>query len=302
MLAYDEWALIPSPTGRAHAQERVAKGALFSASAFVIVAMAAIVVYLAFMGLRLFYHDHVSPLTFLFSPVFDTDNQHPGALVFILGSLAVTLFAICVGGPFGIAVGIFLSQLAPKRLAGFMKPAIEILVGIPSVVYGWLGLTLLAPLIRLHLGSLTGFGLLTAGIVLSIMILPTVIALSEDAIRAVHISMKEGSMALGATRWQTIWYVLLPSARSGLMVAVILGIARAIGEALAVQMVIGNSPVLPKGLLAPTAALTTEIVTDMGSAQQGTILYDSLFSMAFLLLLIAMALILAVRYAARQRA
>ncbi|MGZ3498450.1 MAG: phosphate ABC transporter permease subunit PstC [Vulcanimicrobiaceae bacterium] len=280
----------------------MAKGALFSASAFVIVAMAAIVGYLAFMGLRLFFHDHVSPLTFLFSPNFNTDEGHPGALVFIVGSLAVTLFAICVGGPFGIAVGIFLSQLAPKRLAGFMKPAIEILVGIPSVVYGWLGLTLLAPLIRAHLGSLTGFGLLTAGIMLSIMILPTVIALSEDALRAVHISMKEGSMALGATRWQTIWYVLLPSARSGLMVAVILGIARAIGEALAVQMVIGNSPVLPKGLLAPTASLTTEIVTDMGSAQQGTVLYDSLFSMAFLLLLIAMALILAVRYAARQRA
>ncbi|HEY8314720.1 MAG TPA: phosphate ABC transporter permease subunit PstC [Candidatus Baltobacteraceae bacterium] len=293
--------MIPSRPGRAHAQERIAKGALFSASALVIVAMAAIVGYLAFMGLRLFLHDGVSPITFLFSPNFSPDDKHPGALVFILGSLAVTLFAICVGGPFGVAVGIFLSQLAPKRLASFMKPAIEILVGIPSVVYGWLGLTLLAPVIR-HLGSLTGFGLLTAGIVLSIMILPTVIALSEDALRAVHLSMKEGSMALGATRWQTIWSVLLPSARSGLMVAVILGIARAIGEALAVQMVIGNSPVLPKGLLAPTAALTTEIVTDMGSAQQGTVLYDSLFSMAFLLLLIAMCLILGVRYAARRRA
>jgi phosphate transport system permease protein len=263
--------------------------------------MATILGYLAFMGLRLFLHDRVSPFTFLFSANFSPDQNHPGALVFILGSLAVTLFAIFVGGPFGIAVGIFLSQLAPKRLASFMKPAIEILVGIPSVVYGWLGLTLLAPVIR-HVGSLTGFGLLTAGIVLSIMILPTVIALSEDALRAVHISMKEGSMALGATRWQTIWSVLLPSARSGLMVAVILGIARAIGEALAVQMVIGNSPVLAKSLLAPTATLTTEIVTDMGSAQQGTVLYDSLFSMAFLLLLIAMALILGVRYAARQRA
>ncbi|MDQ2873183.1 MAG: phosphate ABC transporter permease subunit PstC [Candidatus Eremiobacteraeota bacterium] len=293
--------MIPSRTGRAHAQERVAKGALFSASAFVIVAMAAILGYLAFMGLRLFLHDGVSPFTFLFSAAFNPDSNHPGALVFILGSLAVTVFAVCVGGPFGVAVGIFLSELAPKRLASFMKPAIEILVGIPSVVYGWLGLTLLAPVIR-HLGSITGFGLLTAGIVLSIMILPTIIALSEDALRAVHLSMKEGSMALGATRWQTIWNVLLPSARSGLMVAVILGIARAIGEALAVQMVIGNSPVLPKGLLAPTAALTTEIVTDMGSAQQGSVLYDSLFSMAFLLLLIAMCLILGVRYFARRSA
>lgn len=292
--------MIATGPSRAHAQERVASSALFLASAFVIVAMAAIIGYLAFMGLRLFFHDHVSPLVFLFSPNFSPDANHPGALVFILGSVFITLFAIGVGGPFGIAVGIFLSQLAPTRLASFMKPTIEILVGIPSVVYGWIGLTLLAPFIRQHLGSLTGFGLLTAGIVLSIMILPTVISLAEDALRAVPHTLEEGSMALGATQWQTIWNVMLPSARSGLTVAIILGIARAIGEALAVQMVIGNSAILPKGLLSPTAALTTEIVTDMGSAQQGTILYDSLFSMALLLLLIAMVLILAVRFAIRR--
>jgi phosphate transport system permease protein len=175
------------------------------------------------------------------------------------------------------------------------------LVGIPSVVYGWLGLVLLVPLVRHVTHSPTGFGLLAAGIVLSIMILPTVISLSEDALYAVHSSMREGSMALGATRWQTIWNVMLPAARSGLTVAVILGIARAIGEALAVQMVIGNSPVLPKGLLAPTAAMTTEIVTDMGSAQEGTVLYHSLFTLAFLLLLISMLLILGVRFALRRR-
>jgi phosphate transport system permease protein len=291
--------LIATRPGTAHAQERVASTVLFLASVFVIVAMGALIVYLAFMGLQLFFKDHVSPLVFLFSPDFNPDNNHPGALVFILGSVFITGFAICVGGPFGVAVGIFLSQLAPQRLATFMKPTIEILVGIPSVVYGWLGLTLLAPLIR-HLGSQTGFGLLTAGIVLSIMILPTVISLAEDALRAVPHTLEEGSMALGATQWQTIWNVLLPAARSGLTVAVILGIARAIGEALAVQMVIGNSAILPKGLLSPTAALTTEIVTDMGSAQEGTTLYHSLFTMAFLLLLIAMALILAVRFAIRR--
>ncbi len=261
--------------------------------------MGALILYLAYMGLELFFVDHVNPLIFLFSPNFSPDARHPGALVFILGSVFITAFAICVGGPFGVAVGIFLSQLAPQRLAAFMKPAIEILVGIPSVVYGWLGLTLLVPLIR-HWGSQTGFGLLTAGVVLSVMILPTVISLAEDALRAVPHSLEEGSMALGATQWQTIWSVMLPAARSGLMVAIILGIARAIGEALAVQMVIGNSAILPKGLLAPTAALTTEIVTDMGSAQEGTILYHSLFTMAFLLLLIAMGLILAVRSALRR--
>ena len=264
--------------------------------------MLAVLGYLLWSGLQLFFVDHISPFTFLFSPDFSPDARHPGAAVFILGSLAITLFAIVVGAPLGIAVGIFLSQLAPPRLASFMKPAIEILVGIPSVVYGWLGLTLLAPFIRHYVGSLTGFGLLTAGIVLSIMILPTVISLSEDAMLAVAASLREGSMALGATRWQTIWNVLLPAARSGLTVAVILGIARAIGEALAVQMVIGNSAMLPKSLLSPTASLTTEIVTDMGSAQQGTVLYHSLFSMGLLLLIIAMGLILAVRLALRRRA
>lgn len=285
----------------AHAQERVATSVLFSASALVIVAMGALIVYLAYMGLQLFLIDRVNPLHFLFSPDWISNPNNPGALVFIVGSISVTLFAVFVGGPFGVAVGIFLSQLAPKRMAQVLKPAIEILVGIPSVVYGWLGLTLLAPLIRHVTHSLTGFGLLTAGIVLSIMILPTVISLSEDSLYAVPTSLKEGSMALGATRWQTIWRVMLPAARSGLMVAVILGIARAIGEALAVQMVIGNSAILPRGLLSPTATLTTEIVTDMGSAQQGTVLYHALFSLAFILLLIAMGLILAVRLALRRR-
>lgn len=262
--------------------------------------MGALILYLAGMGLQLFFKDHLSPVHFFFTSDWTSDPNKPGALVFIVGSLSITLFAICTGGPFGVAVGIFLSQLAPKAFAAFVKPAIEILVGIPSVVYGWLGLTLLAPLIRHTTGSLTGFGLLTAGIVLSIMILPTVIALSEDALYAVPATLREGSMALGATRWQTIWNVLLPAARSGLAVAIILGIARAIGEALAVQMVIGNSPILPKNILAPTSALTTEIVTDMGSAQEGTVLYHALFSLAFLLLLIAMALILAVRVALRR--
>lgn len=263
--------------------------------------MGALIIYLTMMGVQLFTKDHVNPLHFLFSADWTGNPDKPGALVFIVGSISITLFALCVGGPFGVAVGIFFSQLAPKRLAMMMKPAIEILVGIPSVVYGWLGLTLLAPLIRHLTGSLTGFGLLTAGIVLSIMILPTVISLSEDALLAVPGSLREASMSLGATRWQTIWSVLLPAAKSGLTVAVILGIARAIGEALAVQMVIGNSPVLPKSILAPTAALTTEIVTDMGSAQEGTVLYHALFSLAFLLLLIAMGLILAVRIALRKR-
>jgi phosphate transport system permease protein len=221
--------------------------------------------------------------------------------VFVLGSLAVTLFAIAVGGPFGVAVGIFLAEIAPHRMTSVLKPAIELMVGIPSVVYGWLGLTLLVPLIRTHTSSPSGFGLAAAGIVLSIMILPTVITLSEDAFRSLPAALKEGSLALGATRWQTITRVLLPSASSGIAVALILGIARAIGETLAIQMVIGNATQIPGSLFAPTATLTTEIVTDMPGAAQGSLLEHSLFSMALLLLLMAMVLIVLVRLALRRR-
>jgi phosphate transport system permease protein len=292
--------LISVSARRANVTETIVRAVLFAASIFVVIAMAAILCYLAVEGTRLFFGDRISPFAFLFATHFAPDARHPGALVFIVGSVAITLFAICVGAPLGIAVGVFLSQLAPKRLAAVMRPAIEILVGIPSVVYGWLGLTLLAPLIRERLGSLTGFGLLTAGIVLSIMILPTVISLSEDALRTVSPTMREGSMALGATRWQTIFNVLLPSASGGLTVAVILGIARAIGETLAVQMVIGNAAILPRSLVSPTASLTTEIITDMGSAATGSVLYHALFSMALLLLLIAMLLIVAVRLTLRR--
>ncbi|HTJ28197.1 MAG TPA: phosphate ABC transporter permease subunit PstC [Candidatus Limnocylindria bacterium] len=282
--------------------ERIAIVVLRAAATFVIVGMAALLGYLAFEGTRTFTVDHVPLTTFLFSSDFNTDGNKPGSAVFIVGSLAVTLFAVVVGGPIGIAVGVFLAEVAPPRMTQIFKPAIEVMVGIPSVVYGWLGLTLLVPLIRTHTSSPSGFGLAAAGIVLSIMILPTVITLSEDAFRSLPGALKEGSLALGATRWQTITRVLLPSAASGLSVALILGMARAIGETLAIQMVIGNATQFAQGIFNPTASLTTEIVTDMPGATQGSMLEHALFSMALLLLLIAMVLIVFVRFALRRRA
>ncbi len=286
---------------RSRRVERLALFGLRTAAGFVIVAMAALLLYLGFEGTKTFYADHVSLTQFLFSPTFAVDAGQPGSAVYVIGSLAVTLFAIAVGGPFGVAVGIFLAEIAPHRMTSLLKPAIELMVGIPSVVYGWLGLTLLVPLIRNHTSSPSGFGLAAAGIVLSIMILPTVITLSEDAFRSLPTALKEGSLALGATRWQTITRVLLPSASSGIAVALILGIARAIGETLAIQMVIGNATQIPRSLFAPTATLTTEIVTDMPGAAQGSLLEHSLFSMALLLLLMAMVLIVLVRLALRKR-
>ena len=287
---------------RSHRAERIAVFGLRVAAGFVILAMLALLGYLAFEGTKTFYVDKFPLWQFLFSQDFAVDSGKPGSAVFIVGTLAVTLCAILIGGPFGIAVGVFLAEIAPLRMTQILKPAIEVMVGIPSVVYGWLGLTLLVPIIRTHTSSPSGFGLAAAGIVLAIMILPTVITLSEDAFRSVPGVLKEGSLALGATRWQTIVRVLLPSASSGIAVALILGIARAVGETLAIQMVIGNATQFPKGLFAPTAALTTEIVTDMPGATAGSLLEHALFSMAFLLLLIAMLLIVLVRFALRRRA
>jgi len=287
--------------GKAHRDERIALVVLMSCSGIFVVAIALILGFLAFNGTELFWGDRYSLFSFLFSSDWDALNGHFGAAAFIAGSLVATGLAILIGGPLGVAIGVFFSELAPKRVASAFKPAIELLVGIPSVVYGWLGLTLLVPAIATTFHLPDGDSLLAAGIVLSIMILPTVISLSEDALRVVPVSLREGSAALGATRWETITRVLLPSASSGLAVAVILGVARAIGETLAVQLVLGNAAIFPTSLLQPAAALTSEIVMDMGDAPDGSGFKHALFSMALLLLLIAMGLILLIRFALRRR-
>jgi phosphate transport system permease protein len=285
---------------KAHRDERVALFFLVLCSGIFVLAIGLILLYLAWSGTKLFFVDHYSLFTFLFSADWDALGGKFGAAPFIAGSLLATGFAIVVGGPLGVAVGVFFSELAPRRVANLMKPAIEVLVGIPSVVYGWLGLTLLVPLIA-KVFKVEGDGLLAAGIVLAIMILPTVISLSEDALRVVPNSLREGSAALGATRWETISRVLIPAASSGLAVAVILGVARAIGETLAVQLVLGNANVLPSSLLKPASALTSEIILDMGDAPEGSGLQHALFAMAFLLLLISMALITLIHYSLRKR-
>ena len=284
--------MIAVRAGKAHRAESLALIVLRSASGFFIVSIGLLIVYLAIEGTKLFTVDHKSLADFLFSASFSPDQGHVGALAFILGSLFVTGFAIAVGGPFGVAVGVFFAELAPKRVASAMKPAIEVLVGIPSVVYGWLGLVL----------ETKTFSAIAGGLALGILMLPIVILATEEALLRVPRYLREGSLALGATRWETIWQVLLPAASSGISVAVILGIARAIGETLAIQLVLGNAPVIPAGLLSPASALTSEIVMDMGGAAQGSLLQHSLFAMAFLLLLIAMGLIVLVKLVARKAA
>ena len=185
--------------------------------------------------------------TLLTGNVWRPGREEFGLLAMIAGSVLVTIGAIVLGVPLAVGVAIFLAEVAPVRVRAIVRPAVELLAGIPSVVYGLFGLVVLVPLVRqIPVSGNTGFGLLSASIVLAVMILPTVTNIAEDAIRAVPRDYKEGSLALGTTHWQTIVGVILPAARSGIVAAVILGMGRALGETMAMIMVIGNSVIVPR--------------------------------------------------------
>ena len=188
-----------------------------------------------------------------------------GILPFILGSVYVTAGALVVGVPAGLMTALFLSRFASKRMVKLLRPAVQLLAGIPSVVYGFFGLVVLVPLVREVFGG-TGSSLLTASVLLGMMILPTIITVAESALNAVPAAYYEGALALGATHERSVFHVILPAAKSGVMAGVILGIGRAIGEATAVMMVAGNRTSMPKGLLKGVRTLTSNIVIEMGYA------------------------------------
>jgi phosphate transport system permease protein len=183
----------------------------------------------------------------------------------IVGSFWVTLGSLVVGVPLGVACAVFLCELTPPTFAMILRPMIQLLAAIPSVIYGFWGLIILVPLIRESLGG-PGLSILAGSLVLGIMILPTIISISEDSLRALPRTYKEGALSLGATHWQTIWRVLLPAARSGIVASVILGMGRAIGETMAMIMILGNAAQLPNSLLDSARTLTTNIGIEMGYA------------------------------------
>lgn len=191
-------------------------------------------------------------------------NEIFGVLPFIMGSIYVTAGALIVGVPAGLLTSLFMSRFASKKIVRIMRPAVSLLAGIPSVVYGFFGLVVVVPLVR-ELGG-TGSSLLTGCILLGMMILPTIIAVSESALNAVPASYYEGALALGATHERSVFHVVLPAAKSGVMAAIILGVGRAIGEATAVMMVAGNRTTMPKSLLKGVRTLTSNIVMEMGYA------------------------------------
>ncbi|MHB9145893.1 MAG: phosphate ABC transporter permease subunit PstC [Symbiobacteriia bacterium] len=269
---------------------------LWTSAVLVAVVIAAIIFFVGKEGLTTF--QYVSPGAVLASWHWAPPEAF-GLLIFVLGSLASTALAMVIAVPIGLAGAVFLAKESPEWLRVLMRPATNLFVGIPSVVYGYVGMTVFVPLARRISGGV-GFGLGVAGIILAVMILPTIISISEDAIRSVDPVLEEGSLALGATRWETISKVILPAARPGILASVILAFARAFGETTAVQMVIGNAPVFPQSLFHPTSTLTSEIIQEMGQTPPGTAWYYSLFLMAFGLLATSLAAILVVRMVARR--
>lgn len=208
---------------------------------------------------------------FLLGERWKPGNNIYGILPFILGSIYVTAGAIVIGVPVGIFTAVFMARFCPSKLYRFMKPAIDLLAGIPSVVYGFFGMVVLVPFVREFFGRTLGFGgngssMFTASVMLGIMILPTIISVGESAIRAVPNSYYEGSLALGATHERSVFFTVLPAAKSGILAGVILGIGRAIGETMAVIMIAGNQPRMPKGLFKGVRTLTSNIVMEMGYA------------------------------------
>ncbi|KIY22331.1 MULTISPECIES: phosphate ABC transporter permease subunit PstC [Mesobacillus] len=277
---------------------------LVTASALIMIfATVAITIFLGSKGLQTFTKNGISPIEFITSTKWDPTNAESplyGAFPFIFGSFAVTFLSALVAAPLGIGGAIFMTEIAPSWGRKVLQPVIELLVGIPSVVYGFIGLSVLVPFIRENVGGL-GFSLLTGTIVLSIMILPTVTSIATDAMASLPTALREGSLALGATRWQTIRKVLIPAASPTLLTAVVLGMARAFGEALAVQMVIGNVRTLPSSIIDASATLTTIITLNMGHTTYGSIENNTLWSMGLLLLIMSFAFILVIRYLSARR-
>ena len=262
---------------------------LFIAAAFLMtIIIFSIIFFVGKQGLMTFAE--VSPLEFFFSASWD-----PSLGKFIVGSLVTTILSVLIGAPLGLLGAIFLAKVAPVWLKNIMRPATDLYVAIPSVVYGYIGLTLLVPYLRDALGATTGFGVLAASLVLAIMIMPTILSISTDALNAVPKPLEEASLALGATWWQTMVHVIVPAAAPGILTAVVLAMARAIGETMAVQMLIGNTPQIVTSLLSPTATLTSNIVVEMGNTPFGSVWGNALFLMAFVLLLISLAMILVIR-------
>jgi phosphate transport system permease protein len=275
---------------RARRRESLIAGLIRAAGFSAILFVALIFLFLLKEGAPAFWE--VSPGN-LFGERWYPNEGLFGTLPLILGSLLVTAGAVVIALPLGLATAIFVRELAPDWLREILKPLIEILAGIPSVVLGFLGMVAVAPLMRESLDIPTGLTAFTGSLMLAYMALPTIISVAEDAIDAVPKGYRDGALAMGATHWQTIWRVVIPAARSGVIIAVMLGIGRAIGETMAVMMVTGNAARIPRewyALFMPARTMTATIAAEMGEVAQGSTHYHVLFAVGILLFVITFAI------------
>jgi len=281
--------------------ERIWKGIITACGVMIILLTISIVIFLAVKGTKTFTVFNHSVGEFLFSSEWSPKDAvgqaggKVGAAVYIYGSLLTCGLSLLIALPFSLAAAIFMTEISPRVGTKVFRPAVEIFVGIPSVVYGWIGLTVLVPFIkRAFHARMGGFSVLAAALVLAVMIFPTITTMAADSIRSVPDLYREAAYGMGSTRFQVIRKVVLPAALPGIVTGVILGLSRAFGEALAVAMVIGKTRAFPKDLLSPTSNLTAAIAADMGNSADGGEANTALWSMALLLLLICMFLILVI--------
>lgn len=254
-----------------------------------------------------FFKDGISFKDFFTGTLWNPGTKTPsgqqavGALPMIVGSFLVTILAALLSTPFAIGTAVYMTEISPKRGAKILQPVTELLVGIPSVVYGFIGLSVVVPFVRNTFGG-SGFGILSGTFVLFVMILPTIVSMTVDSLKGVPKFYRQASLALGATKWQTIWKVVLRAATPGILTAVVFGMARAFGEALAVQMVIGNAALMPQNLTSPASTLTSVLTAGMGNTVMGSLQNDALWSLALVLLVMSLFFNLVVHMIGRKGA
>lgn len=298
-------------------RERMSRGTFAVCAGIVVLLVVALFIFIGSRSYQTFTVHHASLGEFFTSTTWNPGDGQVGALVLIVGSIATTLLAVLMATPVSVGVAIFVTEIAPPWARRFMQPVLELFTGIPSIVYGFLGLVILVPIVAQAYNNVAGgffyagYGIIAASLVLAVMILPTVTSVSVDAIAALPGGLREASLALGATRWQTIRKTLIPAASSGIFTGVILGTGRAIGETLAVSYVIGSNaghfPLAFDGIYPylhfyPTSTITVQLLLDFLEVTPGTLNFDALWTLAFILLLISLLLVIASRWVAARGA
>jgi phosphate transport system permease protein len=285
---------------KATRKDRFGRIVSISALLLIVAVVLSIFYFVATKGLATFFTNKVNLWSFLtgtkWAPGQTNAAGQPyvGAAPMIVGSFLVTLLSALIATPFAIGTAIFMVEISPKRGAKILQPVTELLVGIPSVVYGFIGLSVIVPVMRNIFGG-SGFGILAGSLVLFVMILPTVTSMTVDTLKSVPRHYRESALALGATRWQMIYKVILRAATPGILTAVVFGMARAFGEALAVQMVVGNAALMPTNLTSPAATLTSVLTQGIGNTVMGSLENNALWSLALILLLMSLVFNLAIR-------